>query len=87
MGFLQRGLWLVVGFCCTLLIHVLQNVCPQSGKIIGSSINVSLKDIENMNFDCSEFLQENQRNSHEPIRGRKEKKKTQKYGKMRPTHE
>ena len=40
-----------------------------------------------MNFDCSEFLQENQRNSHEPIRGRKEKKKTQKYGKMRPTHE
>ena len=60
---------------------------PAVGKIIGFSINVSLKDIKNMNFDCSEFLQENQRNSHEPIRGRKEKKKTQKYGKMRPTHE
>ena len=54
-GLLQRGQWLVVGFCCTLLIHVLQNVWPQSGKIIGSSIKVSLKHKENMDFECSEF--------------------------------
>ena len=57
IGFLQRGQWLVVGFCCTLLIHVLQNVCPQSGKIIGSSIRVSLKHIENMDSHCSEVSQ------------------------------
>ena len=86
-GLFTKGAMAGSWFCCTLLIHVLQNVCPKSGKIIGSSINVSLKDIGNMNFDCSEFLQENQRNSHVPIRGRKEKKKTQKYGKMRPTRE
>ena len=65
IGFLQRGQWLVVGFCCTLLIQVLQNVWPQSGKIIGSSIRVSLKHKENMDFDCSEFSQKRIKGIHE----------------------
>ena len=57
MGFLQRGHWLFVGFCCTLLKRFLQNVCPQSCKIIGSSIKVSLrKHEENMDFECTKFL-------------------------------
>ena len=65
IGFLQRGQWLVVGFCCTLLIHVLQNVRPQSGKIIDSSIKVSLKHKKNMDFDCYEFSQKRIKGTHE----------------------
>ena len=65
MGFLQRGQWLVVWFCCTLLIHVLQNVRPQSSIIIGSSIKVSLKHEENMDFECSEFSRKRIKGTHE----------------------
>ena len=60
-----KGAWLVVGFCCTLLIRFLQNVCSQSGKIIGSSIKVSLKNEENMDFECAEFSQKRSKGTHE----------------------
>ena len=77
MDFSQTGQWLVVGFCCTLLIHVLQNVCPQSGKIIGSSIKVSLKHKKNMDFGCPEFSQKIINGTHEiQSEGAKKDKKT-----------
>ena len=62
---LRRGKWLVVRFCCTLLIRFLQNVCPQSGKIIRSSIKVLLKHEENMDFECTEFSQKRSKGTHE----------------------
>ena len=60
-----KGAWLVVKFCCTLLIRFFQNVCPQSGKIIGSSIKVPLKNEENMDFECTEFSQKRCKGTHE----------------------
>ena len=38
---------------------------PQSGKIIDSSIKVSLKHKENMDLDCSEFSQKRIKRTHE----------------------
>ena len=72
-----KGAWLVVGFCCTLLIRFLPNVCPQSGKIIGSSIKVSLKNEENMDFECTEFSQKRSKGTHESqLEDAKKNKKT-----------
>ena len=63
--FLRRGKWLVVGFYCTLLIRFLHKVCPQSGKIIGSSIKVSLNHEENMDFEYTESSQKRSKGTHE----------------------
>ena len=83
---LRRGQWLVVRFCCTLLIRFLQNVCPQSGKIIRSSIKVLLKHEENMDFECTEFSQNRSKGTHESQSedAKKNKKTASNAGKCDP---
>ena len=54
-----------------------EHVPAEKGKIIGSSIKVSLKHKENMDFDCSEFSQKRIKGIHKSqSEDAKEKKKT-----------